>query len=295
MAKSKWLVVGLFLLLPFAALIKPQASSSGINGFSGDPATGGLTCNKCHSGGATPSVTLSGPTLVQPGETNIYSLTVGGGQEEAGGLDVSASQGALAIADLGTYLLGGEVVHSNPRLVNPVTFEVTWSFRWTAPLTGGTVTLYGAGNSVNLQSGNNGDAANTDTLTITVAGNSTPGEVSGPDQSPMLVTGFDRATGDLSLSYETGCGTTDNNLYFGPLDQVATWNWSGDTCNIGVSGTYAGFNPGPDSYFFVVVGNDNTSEGSYGTMRRTDGSESERDDFPSNGCGQTQDLSQSCD
>ena len=69
MAKSKWLVVGLFLLLPFAALIKPQASSSGINGFSGDPATGGLTCNKCHSGGATPSVTLSGPTLVQPGPT----------------------------------------------------------------------------------------------------------------------------------------------------------------------------------------------------------------------------------
>ena len=295
MVKRKWLVVGFFLLLPSAALIKPQAFSGGVSGYSGNPATGGATCNNCHSGGSTPWVVLDGPTLVQPGETNTYTLTLGGGQERAGGLDVSVTDGTLVIIDVGTQLLDGEVAHTTPRPVTPFIFEASWSFNWTAPLTAGMVTLYGAGNSVNLQAGNNGDAANTDALTIMVAGDSTPGEVSGPDQDLMLVTGFDRATGDLSVSYEPACGTTDNNIYFGPLDQVATWNWSGDTCNIGVSGTYAGFNPGPDSYFFVVVGNDNASEGSYGTLRQTGGSESERDDFPSNSCGQIQDLSESCD
>jgi hypothetical protein len=295
MARTKWLIAGAFLLLPCAFLIRLEASSFGISGFSGDPATGGLTCNKCHSGGATPSVTLSGPTLVQPGETNIYTLTVGGGQEVAGGLDVSASEGVLAIADLGTYLLGGEVVHNTPRMVNAETFEATWSFRWTAPLTAGEATLYAAGNSVNLMAGSNGDAANTDALTITVGGNATPGEVSGPGRAPLLVTGYDRTTGNLSVSYNPACGTTDNNIYFGMLDQVAAVSWSGETCNIGVSGTYAEFNPGSESYFFIVVGNEGASEGSYGTEWQVDGTEVEREPFPGNSCGQSQDLSQSCD
>ena len=43
MVKRKWLVVGFFLFLPFAALIKPQAFSGGVSGYSGNPATGGAT------------------------------------------------------------------------------------------------------------------------------------------------------------------------------------------------------------------------------------------------------------
>jgi hypothetical protein len=293
--RTRCLIAGAFLLLPCAALIKPEASSNGISGFSGNPATGGLTCDECHDGGATPSVTLAGPTAVDPGETNFYTLTISGGQEEAGGLDVSASGGALSIADLGTYLLGGEITHSSPRNVNPVTSEVAWSFRWTAPLSAGEQKLYAAGNSVNLQAGANGDQAKTDELTIQVGGAATPGEASGPVLTPLLVTEYDSTTGKLSLSYDSACGTTNNNIYFGPLDLVATVSWSGDDCDIGTSGAYTEFNPGPGSYFFVVVGHDGGVEGSYGRELGDDGTVDERDPYLANSCGESQDLDAPCD
>jgi hypothetical protein len=74
---------------------------------------------------------------------------------------------------------------------------------------------------------------------------------------------------------------------------VSVLGWTGEVCNIGVSGTYAGFDPGPGSYFFIVVGTRDADEGSYGT--RTDGPEQERGPWGGNGCGQLQDLSSSCD
>jgi hypothetical protein len=294
MAKSRWLVVGVFLVLPLASMIKLSAFSTGISGFSGNPATGGANCNECHQGGVTPAVALDGPTLVQPGSTHTYTLTVSGGQRIAGGLDVSATDGALSVLDPETFLLDGEITHRTPRIVNLLTQEAIWAFNWTAPPTPGSAILYGAGDSVDLAGGPNGDAAGTDALAITVAGASTPGETSGPDRAPLLVTAFDPSTGDMTLGYATGCGTSSNNVYYGLLDQVGTLTWSGEVCDIGVSGTLAGFNPGTDSYFFLVVGHEGTDEGSYGKRRRTDGSEVERQPHAGNTCGQTQDLSATC-
>ena len=150
---------------------------NGIAGFSGNPATnGGLTCNYCHSGGITPTVTLTGPTVVAPNSTNTYTLVIAGGQEVAGGLDVSATDGTLAILPgaTDTQILTGEVTHTTPKNVDGNN-EVVYEFNWTAPTTTGPVTLYGAGNSVNLAQGFAGDAAMTTTLTIDV---STPTSVS---------------------------------------------------------------------------------------------------------------------
>jgi len=274
------------------------ASSNGIDGFSGNPATnGGVICNVCHSGGVAPIVTLTGPTTVDAGSTQTYTLQILGGQNVAGGLDVSATDGVLTVREPGTQLVGAELTHTTPRgaLSCGIFSCVTWTFNWTAPLTPGTSTIYGAGNSVDLVTGTGGDAASNDVLTINVSGQTRgPGEVSGPAGDPLLVTGFDALTGDLTITYGAACETTDNSIYFGPLDQVASVGWSNEQCNIGNTGSFDLFAPGPDSYFFVVVGNKGVDEGSYGQDLALDGSQTERPPFAANLCGKVQNLANTC-
>jgi len=266
-----------------------EASSNGISGFSGSPATGGLTCNECHSGGMPPTTTITGPTLVSPGSVNIYTLTIAGASR-GGGLDVSAIDGVLGVADPGTHLSSGEIVHSSPRNIN-IDREVIWTFAWTAPNAPGTYTLYGAGNSVNLGQGSNGDAASTAVLDVTIASSQTPGETSGPSRSPLLVTAFDSLAGTLSLSYGSACETTSNNVYYGPLNQVSSYGWTGEVCDIGTSGAYDGFDPGLGSFFFVIVGTDGLDEGSYGRSSES----TERPAHAASVCGQMWTLADTCD
>jgi subtilisin family serine protease len=108
---------------------------------------------------------------------------------------------------------------------------------------------------------------------------STPGEAEG-----LLVTSADSMTGNLSLSYLPACGSQSHDIYYGPLDQISTYGWSGSTCGIGTTGQYAGFNPGPGSYFFVLVANAGAVEGSYGT----DSMGAQRPAAGSLYCGRTQ-------
>jgi len=289
------------VLVSLCAAAPSLASSNGIVGFSGNPATqGGDNCNVCHSGGVVPTVVLNGPTTVKAGSTRIYALTVVSGTmaQDYAGFDVSATDGVLAAFEAGTR------TGTNPIGQEEVTQSATkkatggqtiFQFNWTAPLTTGTVTLYGAGNSVDNAQGFNGDAASTDTLTVTVeGGGSTPGETSGPALQPLLVDDYDVATGNLSLAYDSGCGATDNTIHYGPLSQVSTHGWSGSDCAIDSGGNYTTFNPGVGSYFFIVVGNDGTAEGSYGRTNPTGGPVEERPDYAGNACGQSQDLSNTC-
>ena len=139
--------------------------------------------------------------------------------------------------------------------------------------------------------GTNGDNAAATTLQISVqAGSSgTPGESSTDGLAPLLATGYDTNTGNVEISYETGCNTDDNNIYYGPLSQVSSYAWSGEVCNVGTSGT-ASFDPGTDSYFFVIVGNEAGKEGSCGRSSAN----VERSPFNLNFCSDVQDLSDAC-
>lgn len=295
---TRSITIGAFVLAIFGLLVGVAgARPGGINGYSGNPATnGGDICDACHSAGSTPTVTLSGPTSVATGSTQTYTLTVSGGQEVAGGLDVSVTDGSLAVSDPGTYLRQGEITHSEPRAVDGGG-SVSWTFNWTAPGQAATVTMYGAGNSVNLADGRRGDFPNKDVLTINVTGGgvSTPGETSGGLYAPLLVDGYDPQNGRLAIRYESACETTNNNIYFGPLNQVASYGWTGADCAIGTAGTYETFALGSGSYFFVVVGNRETVEGSYGKNLQPDGTQDERLPFTGNVCGQTRELADRCD
>ncbi|MDH3784856.1 MAG: hypothetical protein OEV00_05945 [Acidobacteriota bacterium] len=293
MSRVLWVVIVGFLASPL------WASSGGIGGFSGDPvnAASGDNCNQCHSGGIAPTVVIGGPTSVMPGSTTRYILQISGGQGgllgAGGGLDVSTNDGTLIASDPGTYItnfLGvDDITHSGTRGV--VGGVVTFSFDWQAPVAPGTYTIYGSGNSVDGAQGNNGDLATSTTIDITVLGAANaPGESSGPALAQLQVVDYDKGTGELDLSFDSACGTDDNNLYFGPLSQVSTAGYSGSTCDIGTGGSFSTFNPGAGSFFFFVVGGNGSDDGSYGK----DSTLTERVPYVGNVCGNVQSLDPAC-
>ncbi len=119
----------------------------------------------------------------------------------------------------------------------------------------------------------------------------TPGEA-----TELVVTGYDAAMGILSITYVPACAAADHHIEFGRLEDVGTLSYSGQVCGIGTSGAYGSFDPGPGSYFFLVVGDDGIGiEGSYGTSS-IDGMPVERpEDLLDPVCSRVQDLSQRCD
>lgn len=217
--------------LGFAMPGTALAFSGGISGYSGNPATnGGATCTLCHSGGIVPSVSLSGPNSVAPGSTHTYTLTISGGQEVAGGLDVSVTGGMLTVSAAGTKLLNNEITHTASKPA--ANGEVTFSFDWTAPVSG-SVTMYAAGNSVDGQSGAQGDNSAATQLSIAVEtmGNQPPtADPAGP---------YSGAVGE-TITFD-GSGSSDADGF------IVAYDWDfGD----GNSGT--GVNP---IHAFTMAGN----------------------------------------
>ena len=294
--RRAWWYAGILGSAAVLGLAAPEsiAWNGGISGFSGNPASNaGAYCIDCHTGGIIPDVSINGPTLVTAVSMNVYTLQIAGGQATAGGFDVSADGGTLVASDPGTHTesgggVGDEVTHDAPRAA--VSGRVVFNFTWQAPATPGAYTIYGAGNSVDLNSNPSGDNAATASLQVIVEGAAgTPGETSDEALQPVRATDYDRASGDISVSFETGCDTDDNNIYYGPLSLVSTLGYTGEVCDVGTAGA-AVFNPGAGSYFFLVVGNKVSVEGSYGRGE----SSTERNPFDGNSCGEAQDLSNSC-
>ena len=123
-----------------------------------------------------------------------------------------------------------------------------------------------------------------------VVNSPTPGEASAP-VAPMLITHYDRTLGDIDVSYDPACASTDHTIYYGDLADVSTLTFSGQACGVGDTGS-ATFNPGPGSVFWVIVANDGSVEGSYGK----DSSEMERmEDSVLAACNLAQDLLGRCD
>jgi hypothetical protein len=141
------------------------AYTHGIAGYSGQQP--GIFCNQCHQGGSTPQVTLSGPTGLDAGEQATYTLTITGGAAAGCGFDATVSGDALLqVAESGTVNAGGDIVHNTPRSFSGG--SCSFIFKMTAGTTDGPVTLYAAGNSVNLDGTPNGDRAGTTTMDVNV-------------------------------------------------------------------------------------------------------------------------------
>lgn len=91
-----------------------------------------------------------------------------------------------------------------------------------------------------------------------------PGEASDPfNPANAMRASYNKGTGAIDITYTVPCATSNHRVYWGELDHVSTYAWSGSACNLGTTGS-ASFNPGTESVFFVIVGNDASNEGSFG-------------------------------
>lgn len=82
----------------------------------------------------------------------------------------------------------------------------------------------------------------------------------------MLVDSHESATGSTTISFDPATGNaTDHALYYGPLNDVSSYAYSGSVSGLGVTGSSSVTLPS-GSLFWVVVGeNGNLQEGCYGT------------------------------
>ena len=48
---------------------------------------------------------------------------------------------------------------------------------------------------------------------------------------------MDASSSTLTVSFEPGCSTTNNNIYYGRLEHVSSYGYSGQHCDVGMSGT----------------------------------------------------------
>jgi len=203
----------LFLVITLTCMVLMHASPAlarpGITGYSGKS---GSTCSNCHSGGAAPTVAISGPTSASPGSVSNYTFTITGGAMTSstaagrgGACDIASSAGTLG-AGSGDQLSSSEVVGG---ATVPSGTAVSFPFTWMAPATAGTYTLYAAGNSVNGNAGTSGDGVSATTLTVTVGGGSTSGTLSGlVIQGPGSAAGGSTATYTAQATYSNGSTKT---------------------------------------------------------------------------------------
>jgi len=85
----------------------------------------------------------------------------------------------------------------------------------------------------------------------------------GPGEARDLLATYDATSGTIEVSFTPACGATDHAIHFGPIVGVSAYAYSGTACGLGASGA-ASFDPGQGSVFFLIVGDDGATEGSYG-------------------------------
>lgn len=143
-----------------------SANSGGIGNYSGKS---GANCGTCHTGGAAPTVAITGPTTLAAGAQGTYTLTVTTTLPKTGA-DIAASDGATLGAGTNLKASSNDVVQNSP--VATASGAATYTFTATAPTSGTTMTLYGCGVGADGNGGQTGDGAAVTTLAVTVTGGS---------------------------------------------------------------------------------------------------------------------------
>jgi hypothetical protein len=101
-------------------------------------------------------------------------------------------------------------------------------------------------------------------VTATTASSSPNPKEASPSQNMKASRG---AGTSVSVTYTPACGATDHAIYWGTTPIAGSVAWTNSACARGVSGTTS-FDPGSPAagkaFYFVVVGQTTTKEGSYG-------------------------------
>jgi hypothetical protein len=112
---------------------------------------GGSGC-QCHNSFSNDSVKvwISGPDTLYSGDSAAYKIFMTGGPAVVGGFDLAVFFGTLNAVDTLAKIKDGDLVHSFPNLF--LNDTVMWDFKYIAPDTVLTDTLYATGNSCNQDS-----------------------------------------------------------------------------------------------------------------------------------------------
>jgi hypothetical protein len=86
----------------------------------------------------------------------------------------------------------------------------------------------------------------------------------------MEVVSHDAGSGSTDLSFDPAAGSTDHTLYYGPLNAVSSYGYSGLVTGLGTTGSSSVTLPG-GSLFWVVVGRTFGAEGCYREARFFEG------------------------
>ena len=180
--RSKLLFVTLFTIsLVFFFVSSLFAYPGGVSGYTKKGNNPGCTC---HTSSTSSSVSLvfAGPATLNTGETGDYTvLMTYTSNITAGGIDIAASNGALTKVDSRLKVLNGELTQPSKQ---SGTTQLVWSFKYTAPSTPGTQTLYATGCAVKSK----WNHANNFTVTVTSPEPASLGILS-PLQGASLVSG----------------------------------------------------------------------------------------------------------
>jgi MYXO-CTERM domain-containing protein len=125
---------GLGIVVGLALGLAPGSAWAHKNGIASEG------CNGCHSGGVTPTVTVtSSAPMISPGQTLTLSVNITTPEGYAGLFMITDVGTLTSLAGQGTQLLSGGITHTAPKkAVNGVT---TFAVGWTAPTVMGGVNV----------------------------------------------------------------------------------------------------------------------------------------------------------
>jgi hypothetical protein len=84
------------------------------------------------------------------------------------------------------------------------------------------------------------------------------------DVCNMEVVSHNSVSGETTVSFDPAPGSTDHTLYYGPLNAVSSYGYSGSVTGLGANDSSSATLPA-GSLFWVVVGRNNGAEGGYST------------------------------
>ena len=161
-----------------AAFLVSGLTASVASAFPEGVTRGGTTCGNCHGSTVTSSLTisLSGPTLLAPGDTGTYTASIAELNDGAGFNFALTGDAALAMitAEANTQLDGDELTHVDGRANAPAGNLGDWSYDFEVVVdslatVGSTIELFLAMMAIEFDgSADEMDIWNTATSSITV-------------------------------------------------------------------------------------------------------------------------------
>ncbi|MEO6882471.1 MAG: choice-of-anchor V domain-containing protein [Bacteroidia bacterium] len=216
--------------------------AAGQVGATGSPADGGATCDQggCHNsyalGTKTGWITSNIPPVgYTAGHQYLITCTATYVGRSKFGFNAGVSAGTIVSSDGQTQTSGNEVTHTINS--NTGTNGRSWSFYWTAPTSGSSVTFYAAFNCANGDGGVGGDYIYTSTLVanaVTPTANdagisaiTTPSSTICSSSFTPIVTLKNFGTNTLTtatINYKTDAGAPATFAWTGTLATSATTN-----------------------------------------------------------------------